>query len=415
MFLSRIMLENVRSIPAAELSFALSPGQNRKWTLIMGENGCGKSSLLRAIALATAGSRALPALLPTPAALVRNGAELARIEVTMATSTGEERTVKLEIRPDDSIADVLKRNDEGMRALDTAIARASRNYFVAAYGASRRLPSQGTGSNGAATKMSIRAKSVLSLFDRDATLEPLDSWIMQQDYVTDGAGLDAVRDALSGLLPRVEFARIDKRRQEVLFKTDDGEVPLSELSDGYQNVAAWCGDLLAHITRAFDDRERPQNARGLLLLDEIDLHLHPRWQRALLEYIDRQFPQLQVVATTHSPFTAQQARPGELFLMPRNDTGTVELRAFAGDARRMRIEQLVDPLLGIDTTESRWFELRRAALEEARKTDDTARTRELEAELGAVVQERLTDRERSELALLERIESALGVGTERLP
>jgi energy-coupling factor transporter ATP-binding protein EcfA2 len=413
MFLQQLEVENLRSIPHASISFEDGAQASRKWTLIMGENGCGKSSLLRALALVTAGSQALPALLPDPASLVRNGAAMARLKARLATKAGEERNIELLIGRDDTISDVLLRNVEGLRELDLALRRAARSYFVAGYGASRRLAEVERSRSLGKSRTPIRAQAVLSLFDRDASLEPLDAWIMQQDYATDGAGLADVREALDGLLPDVTFSRIDKAAGRVLFSTADGEVPLSELSDGYQNVAAWCGDLLAHISRAFDDRRRPREARGLLLLDEIDLHLHPRWQRALLAYIDRQFPNLQIVATTHSPFTAQQAKPGELHVMRRSAEGTIDLRPFRGDPRRLRIEDLVDPLLGIATTESTWFEAQRAELNEARSAENAPRVSELEAVLGEASRARLNAQEREQVALLDTLRQTLTQIQER--
>ena len=66
-------------------------------------------------------------------------------------------------------------------------------------------------------------------------------------------------------------------------------------------VAAWIGDLLYRITETFEDYRAPLEARGLLLVDEIGLHLHPSWQRQLLDYISRKLPNFQRVVTTHSP------------------------------------------------------------------------------------------------------------------
>ena len=121
------------------------------------------------------------------------------------------------------------------------------------------------------------------------------------------------------LLPGVEFLRIDKKQGELIFSTPDGKVPMVRLSDGYQTTAAWCGDLLYRITRAYGNYKNPLAARGLLLLDEIDLHLHPLWQRELMSYLEEKFTNFQIVATSHSPMTVQQAGPGELFVMRRPD------------------------------------------------------------------------------------------------
>lgn len=148
---------------------------------------------------------------------------------------------------------------------------------------------------------------------------------MELDYQDGEAGLTVIRKAPNSFLPGVSFHSIDKCQKQVLFETSDGLVPLEQLSDGYQNMAAWIGDLLFRITETFRDRREPLHARGLLLLDEIDLHLHPKWQRLLYDFVSDKLPNFQVVATTHSALTAQQAGENELFALRRNERHTVEL------------------------------------------------------------------------------------------
>lgn len=97
----------------------------------------------------------------------------------------------------------------------------------------------------------------------------------------------------------------------MIFKTPEGEVPLDDLSDGYQNVAVWVGDLLYRITSTFGDYKSPLKARGVLLIDEIDLHLHTKWQRSLLSFLKNKLPNFQLIVTTHSPMVAQQADDGD--------------------------------------------------------------------------------------------------------
>ena len=102
--------------------------------------------------------------------------------------------------------------------------------------------------------------------------------------------MKTVRKVLSDFLPELTFSKIDKKNRALLFKTEDGLVPLESLSDGYQNVAAWVGDLLYQITEIFDDYNNPLTVRGLLIIDEVDLHLHPKWQRILLDFLNTQLP-----------------------------------------------------------------------------------------------------------------------------
>ncbi|SPF35344.1 conserved hypothetical protein [Candidatus Sulfopaludibacter sp. SbA4] len=171
------------------------------------------------------------------------------------------------------------------------------------------------------------------MFSPDATLQSLQNWAMDIHYRRSGAGLRMVRETLDGLLPGIAFSRIDRKQKKVLFSTPDGIVRLDQLSDGYQNVAAWCGDLVYRVTELNPDYKNPLQARGLILIDEIDLHLHPIWQRQLREYINQKFPNLQILATTHSPLTAQQCGEGELFSLQRRDEGSPVLIPFRATPR----------------------------------------------------------------------------------
>lgn len=166
-----------------------------------------------------------------------------------------------------------------------------------------------------------RARSVATLFSADAALNPLETWAMDLHYRRKAAGLRIVREALRDFLTEVTFKRIDARRRELVFRTPDGDMRLGVLSDGYQNAVAWCGDLLYRVTEAFDDYRSPLQARGLLLIDEVDLHLHPLWQRRLRSYLTDKLPNFQMVVTTHSALTAQQARSGELMVLKRGAGG----------------------------------------------------------------------------------------------
>jgi predicted ATP-binding protein involved in virulence len=131
-------------------------------------------------------------------------------------------------------------------------------------------------------------------------------------------------------------------------------------------VAAWVGDLLFNITNAFNDRKDPLKTRGLLLIDEIDLHLHPKWQRLLHMFIKKKLPNFQIVATTHSPLTAQQAEEGELYALKR-EKKKVNLVAFVGNPSKMLIHQiLMSPVFGLPTDESVEVEKAKTANREKR-------------------------------------------------
>ena len=114
----------------------------------------------------------------------------------------------------------------------------------------------------------------------------------------------AVMEAAVQATPRVINAWYDPVAQGPVVRFDDGHVaPWSELSDGYHVYIALVADIArrAVMLNEFDGAEAPARVEGTVLIDELDLHLHPRWQRVALGGLRRAFPRLQLVVTTHSP------------------------------------------------------------------------------------------------------------------
>lgn len=366
MFLREIELTNFKCHESLFLSFETnSKGKtNRKTTFILGENGTGKSALLKAIALITAGSNALGDILGLSDEWIRNGTDFCEIRAVIQPLRGEEHELKLRIERNATLSSIISQNLESLEWIDRAIAHTDRNYFVAGYGASRRLnkDSQILVSN---NKSSIRSQNIQSLFNSDASLISLSSWAIDLDYTSKGAGLKTVKKALDAfLVDNVKFKSIDKERKQLIFSTPDGDVPLNQLSDGFQNVAAWVGDLMYRINENFSNFKDPLTARGLLLIDEIDLHLHPTWQRRLYTFLKTKLPNFQIIATTHSPLTVQQAEENELYALRRTEKA-VEIIPFVGKPNEMLLHQiLMSPVFGLATDESVEVEVRKAAIRE---------------------------------------------------
>lgn len=351
MFLKEIELTNFKCHKHLYLNFEGTDKESiRKTTFILGENGTGKSALLKAIALITAGSTALVDVLGNPNEWIQNNESFSEIKSTLVTQDGEERKLSFRITRGHHLREIINENSETLLLIDNAIANASRNYFVVAYGASRRL-SRDENTFSTQRIRTPRSKNIQSLFNPDAALIQLTNWAMEMDYKS--GRITTVKDALNQfLIEGVSFKHIDKKQAKLIFSTPDGDVPLDQLSDGFQNVAAWVGDLMFNITNTFNDHKDPLKARGLLLIDEIDLHLHPKWQRRLYTFIQNKLPNFQIIATTHSPLTAQQAEEGELYALKR-EVANVTLIPFVGNPSRMLIHQiLMAPIFGLETDES---------------------------------------------------------------
>ena len=369
MFLKRIHVHHFRGIHDLEVRFD-EDDKNRKQTLLLGENGTGKSNLLRAIALVTAGSDAVGELLDVPDDWISFEEPQCQLSATLTTQTGQEREIKLIINRGDTTKDIILTNHDQLAEIDNALAHATRNYFVAGYGSLRRLNRGATFSRGTESIFKHeRASNIATLFNQEALLNPLTTWAMEVDYRTEGKGLDIIRQSLNDFLPNIKFHSIDKNKGQLLFRQGTELLPLHLLSDGYQNMIAWLGDLLYRISSTFEDYQSPLKARGLLLIDEIDLHLHPKWQRKVLDYIRHKLPKFQLIATTHSPLLAQQAQEGELFTLKRTSRGRIMLEAFRGAPNQLLVHQLLlSPVFDVETDES-------LAVEQLKKRYETLKKR----------------------------------------
>lgn len=160
--------------------------------------------------------------------------------------------------------------------------------------------------------------------DPRVSVAELTRWIAEESwsaYQEGGAVSDtysAVRSAILGCIEDSHDLYFDPRRGEVIVEFGtQGRQPFSNLSDGQRTLLAMVGDIAqkaATLNPLLEDRALLETP-GVVLIDELDLHLHPVWQRRVIEDLRRIFPLIQFFATTHSPFLIQSLRSGEELLM----------------------------------------------------------------------------------------------------
>jgi predicted ATP-binding protein involved in virulence len=184
--------------------------------------------------------------------------------------------------------------------------------------------------------------------------------------------LEAVRQAILTCVEHATHVWFNIAQDELLLRFADSEVPFEYLSDGYRNMLAMVADIAvrcATLNPALKDkavRETP----GIVLIDEIDLHLHPKWQRRVVSDLLAAFPKVQFVATTHSPFIIQSLVPKEGVQLLNLDNATAN--HFAGKS----VEDISEQVQGVELPQrsQRFLDMLRAAeqyyakLREAEKT-----------------------------------------------
>lgn len=196
--------------------------------------------------------------------------------------------------------------------------------------------------------------------------------------------LEAVRAAVAALLEGFSNLRIERKLRRMTVQKNDEILDVTQLSAGEKALLTLVSDLARRLSIANPESVDPRHEEGTVLIDEVDLHLHPRWQRRLLPSLERTFPKCQFIVTTHSPQVISEVKPECIYLLERKDGETVAKRpeaSFGLDSNR-----ILEDLMGVDERPrrikeqlTRFFRL----IDEGKLDEAKALRRELEAEIGS--------------------------------
>ena len=168
--------------------------------------------------------------------------------------------------------------------------------------------------------------------------------------------LDAVKAAVAKCVNEAKII-YDFREDGLIAFTSEQILPFRMLSDGVRNMLAMVADIAyrAAVLNPHLEKEAAQKTPGIVLIDEIDLHLHPKWQQRVVEDLQRTFPSIQFIATTHSPFIIQSLYSGKL----------INLDPQEGEYHNKSPEDIVEDVMGVDLPQrsKRWKDMMQAAEE----------------------------------------------------
>jgi hypothetical protein len=359
MYVRNLKISRLKLLRDFELSFLDASGNPRMWTVIIGENGTGKTSILQAIALASAGGLHANALGGSVVAVLRDrrSNEPMSIDVEFGFSKkfhalrwypqrsrstlppdppilhahvgiaspqkgtrGKKRVERGSVRASsrfvgEAWAAVAPEATNGVPADPLAESRdiAAGYWFVAGYGVNRSLPDEAK----PAELQNPSIDRMRPLFPHSGMIGTGFAWhfrgkpakaqlfskILKQALLTHADLLPAIKDlelrGHGGVRSTKDLLERDRFHQMV--GDTRMKVPASALSHGYQSTIAWVADLVGHIVWEVEEDIGPDEMEGVVLIDEIDLYLHPRWQVSLIAALRATFPRIQFIATTHSP------------------------------------------------------------------------------------------------------------------
>ncbi|MCH7885104.1 MAG: AAA family ATPase [Planctomycetes bacterium] len=204
----------------------------------------------------------------------------------------------------------------------------------------------------------------------------------------------------------------DKRGLYPEFDTPDGKMPLDVLSQGTQSLIQWLAQLFIGYAKHYDFPANLRDKPGILIIDEIDAHLHPSWQRRILPAVTTHFPSLQIFCSTHSPLMLAGLRAGQVHLLARRSKGKVTVSRNENDIRGWSADEILTGFLGVESATDLDSERNLQRLQELRaKRRLTAKQRkELESLRDSVNEGLLTGPAAEEIARVTKRLSRSGAG-----
>lgn len=379
MYLRRLQIQRMKRVADLTLRFPAADGLPRLWTAIIGENGTAKTTILQAVALAAAGARQVNAVMDRGARFARDrrtaDAPL-QISADFVFSARGSAPALHPHGPAGAVEPRLLRSEVSLSARSTSFAARAcylgpagelegpdplvhardvqaERWFVAGYGVARVLPDPAW-----APDLDNRAIARLRpLFDHRAQLASVGvthAFLRRDLEVGDRpgtrsrrysrvlnqilrAGGDALMPGVGGLELRGSGGAstaadlIDADRFKMRSGRAETAIAGVALSHGFQSTFAWIADLVGHILLEADEALQPADMEGLVLVDEIDLYLHPTWQASFVTALRRVFPRLQFIVTTHSPVVLAGLAPHEIVRL-RADPETGDIQQVARSA-----------------------------------------------------------------------------------
>ncbi len=340
MKLTRLNLSHVRGVTQLEIAF--KPGMN----LIVGENGAGKTTLLDACCVLLSHAHAV--LKFTTRKPSRNfDKEHIQIGASVLTAqmqfewAGMLMDYDINLPREDYTAAPGKEGLPREQGLSTArvselsfppekspreitAARKAAPPPLAIFYSPRRALTDMESSRGKAAKGGVAAAFADTLESRELKLGALAEWWRVKETLARETGnaahlnpIHAMQEALGRFMPGFKDLRlVTEPKLHFVIKKGETEIDVRLLSDGERGVLALVLETTRRLAQANPDLTDPaKDAAAVILIDEIDLHLHPKWQRQIVEQLETTFPRCQFIATTHSPQILSSVAPEKIWLM----------------------------------------------------------------------------------------------------
>jgi predicted ATPase len=370
LYIKSLSISNLRCFEKTRLDFHYPARQERasplaNINLLLGNNGAGKTTVLKAIALAAL-SPVIEGAGYVPYHLIRQGHKSALVEADLIL---HEQDVGA-LAASEALVERVRTRVTGIRDYERLEAEHKKEtlwegmydeqspaFLMVGYGATRRVESADYASPQTLRKSRrLRYQRVAGLFEEQITLTPLSAWL---PFISprNTSRFEEILDIFRKLLPVETGFEGTIEAGEALFEQFGQLVPFSAMSDGYRAYIGWISDLLYHLVMTCPPHLNLLDMRGVVLVDEVDLHLHPAWQREVVSMLSAALPKMQFILSTHSPIVTGALSHSNIFVMEQTADGSSTVQQFEERVFGINAEQvLLSSYFNLQTTRTPRFE-----------------------------------------------------------
>lgn len=357
MYLQSVEIENIRSIEKLHMSF--KNGEEPGWHVLIGDNGSGKSTVVRSIAAALIGPDEIGSLRPYWEEWLTYGKDSGKIKLEITRDElfdkhGQSRPPKTAIGNEFLFTRkdrVTLKTNAGVGSKNPEKFNWSRysGWFSASYGPFRRFTG-GDSDFKRVFHVAPKAGAHLSVFDERAALDEALFWLKEldrlqlkeqelqknapavyQSVLSDAERLLlGIKDFLNSgnLLPHgVKLHEISLEGDPIFRDAHGALVNVKQMSDGFRSILSLVFELIRQLASAYEikklfttEQKDVINLPGVVLIDEVDAHLHPVWQTRIGQWFTKSFPKIQFIVTTHSPLVCRACVNGSIWRLPAPDS-----------------------------------------------------------------------------------------------
>lgn len=362
---TRVRIESFRGLENLSLVFSQT-----QTTVLVGANGVGKTAVLDALATGLSYLVAIHTKTPPERVLFalqdlswrESGARSVSDDDIMVGSDGAELVLDSSFRERRCPVEISLRRNAAPRAKTNPSYRAAigedpeKRLPFAVYYTVHRDPAD-TSTNGQHARSDVSSEETpYSLDRRSVDFKEFFRWFREREDLENEVRLrknpahrdnqlEAIRRAIASLVDGISDLRVERAPQRFVVTKGDWTLFLDQLSDGEKGLLAMTGDIARRLAMANPLVDDPLQGSGVVLIDEIELHLHPGWQRKIIPALERTFPNCQLIVTTHSPQVLGEVDPRGVFVLHAR---AGKIQAFQPCAARgMDSNRILEDILGV--------------------------------------------------------------------